>query len=77
MKKFHPEKKHSNMFVKVVFTGKRDREYVCTGVLVREHPEYIRVAFNAVEDDVLDYLDIPNKKIISIKQVRVLSYKNK
>ncbi len=72
MKKFYPEKNVSNIYIEVSFTGKQDREYICTGVLIREMPESIRVAFNATEDHVTDYLDIPNSKITSIRRVKVM-----
>ncbi len=64
-KKFLDENNPENIIVHVVLraTGK---EYECAGVLMIETENMIRVAFNAKDDKVKDYLDIKRTDIISI-----------
>lgn len=58
-----------NTIVRVVFRGSAGDEYECAGVLVREERDVIRVAFNAVNDDVVDFLDINREDLIDMQVV--------
>jgi len=66
MKKLLDENNPENTVVRVVFRGRFNEEYECAGVLMREEDDLIRVAFNAKDDKVIDFLDIKRSEIVSI-----------
>lgn len=66
MKKLLDENNSENTVVHVILRGSDNEEYECAGVLIKEDEATIRVAFNAINDKVKDYLDIKKSDIISI-----------
>jgi len=76
MKKILTEKdKGKNVVVEVHMWGGDDikyprEKYKCVGVLMKDEPEMIRVAFNAIKNKVKDALDIPRKDVISIRRIK-------
>lgn len=69
MKKYLRDNSEENTFVEIIFRGSNDRKYKCFGILVREEENSMRVAFNAADDQVIDYLDIPTRNIHSLNVV--------
>lgn len=67
MKKLLDKNNPENTIVKVVFLGSDKRKYECVGVLTKDEENLIRVAFNAKDDVVVDYLDIKKSDIVNIK----------
>jgi len=65
MDKLLNENDSKNTLVHVVLSAGNEK-YECIGVLTREDKESIRVAFNAKNDKVVDYLDIKRSDIKSI-----------
>ncbi len=64
-----------NILVHVVLCDYNKEEYECIGVLIKEDTDTIRVAFNAKEDNVIDYLDIKKINIVNIDIIDNLSIK--
>lgn len=58
-----------NVVVDVTFRGSDNQEYECAGVFLGEGGDVVRIAFNAKNDKVTDYLDINISDVISIKMV--------
>lgn len=58
-----------NVVVEIMFTGPDGLQYICAGVLLRKSETEIRVGFNAIEDEVRDWLDINTSHIDSIREV--------
>lgn len=69
MKKFLSEHNSENIIVNVILRGSDNAEYECSGVLMREEDDMVRIGFNAVNDKVRDYLDINRSDILSIEAV--------
>lgn len=65
-KKLLDKSNSKNTIVHVAFNGKFNEEYECVGVLIKDEKNFIRIAFNAKNDKVIDYLDIKRSDIISI-----------
>ncbi len=55
-----------NVIVHVVLHTNDNKEYECVGILMKEEKDVVRVAFNAKDDEVKDYLDINKADIVSI-----------
>jgi hypothetical protein len=70
-----PAPDDENTIVEVLFTGSDGNIYNCVGVLLRESDKKIRVAFNAINDVVKDYLDIDKDDIVSVHFVESLIIK--
>ena len=66
IKKILDKNNSKNTIVKVIFKGHFKEEYEGVGVLIREEKNSIRVAFNAKNNEIKDYLDIKRLDIISI-----------
>ena len=66
MEKILNENNSENTVVYVVFRASDKEEYECAGVLMREEKDSIRVAFNAKNGKIKDWLDIKQTDIISI-----------
>lgn len=58
----------NNLIVRVILHADDKKEYECVGVLMKmkEDKDTVRIAFNAKNDKVVDYLDIKKTDIISI-----------
>lgn len=69
-KKLLDKNNPENTIAHVIFRGRFNEEYECAGVLMREEKKHIRVAFNAKNDVVKDYVDIKKSKIISIEVLK-------
>lgn len=69
IKKLLDENNPENTIVHVVLRASDNEEYECVGALMREEEETIRVAFNAKNDEVVDFLDIKRSEIVSIDVV--------
>ncbi|NNM83954.1 hypothetical protein HKL94_01940 [Candidatus Parcubacteria bacterium] len=67
MKKLLNPNTSENTIVHIAMRGSDKNEYECVGVLVREEAKSIRVGFNAKNDIIMDYLDIPKPDILSIE----------
>lgn len=65
-KKLLDKNNPENTIVRVVLRASDNEEYECVGALMREEEETIRVAFNAKDDEVVDFLDIKRSEIVSI-----------
>lgn len=55
--------------VRVNFTAEDKNEYECVGVFMKEEKDFLEVAFNAVDGEVLDFLEIPQKFISKVEEV--------
>lgn len=71
-KKLLDKNNPENTIVRVVLRASNNEEYECVGALMREEEEIIRVAFNAKDDEVVDFLDIKRSEIVSIDIVEPL-----
>ncbi len=49
---------------------KRNTKYECVGVLIKEENKKIRIAFNARENKIIDFLDIEKKNIVSMTVIK-------
>jgi len=58
-----------NTVVEILFRGSDKETYRCAGVLMREEKNTIRVAFNAINDVVKDFLDIKKADILYVRTV--------
>jgi len=56
--------------VRVNFTAEDKNDYECVGVFMKEEKDFIEVAFNAVNGEVLDFLEIPKQSINKIEEVK-------
>ncbi len=66
-----------NIVLEVFLYGDINRkEYKCAGVFIKEDSDFLRLAFNVVEDKVVDYFDINKKDIISVRVVGKEEVKN-
>ena len=75
MKKLLDKNNPENTIAQVVFLGSDKRKYECVGVLTKDEKNLIRIAFNAKDDVVVDYLDIERKNIIKIEILSPLKIK--
>lgn len=67
IKKILDENNPENTIVRVIFFGSDKNKYECVGVLTKDEENLIRVAFNAKDNVVVDYLDIKRKDIVKIE----------
>jgi|CXWL01.1.fsa_nt_gi hypothetical protein len=65
MKKLLNEPNSENSIVSVILRGSDNEEYECNGVLMKESKDMVRIGFNAVNDKVVDDLDINKSDIVS------------
>lgn len=73
MKKIFLKNKSENTIVRVSMyadSSKKGKVYECTGVLMREEKDMIRVAFSAMDEKVIDYVDIDKSNILSVETVK-------
>lgn len=66
MKKLLDEHNSENIVVNILLRGSDNEEYECNGVLIKESRDMIRIGFNAVNNKVVDDLDIPKSDILSV-----------
>ncbi|VAW25291.1 hypothetical protein MNBD_BACTEROID04-1998 [hydrothermal vent metagenome] len=55
-----------NVITRIVLQDESKKEYELIGILMKEEKDMIRVAFNAKDDEVIDYLDIKKSNVVSI-----------
>jgi len=58
--------KNKNTVVRVIFEDRFKAKYECVGVLIKENKDSIRIAFNAKNDRVVDFIDVKQSNIIKI-----------
>lgn len=63
--------KEENTVVHVLFKIESGEEFECVGALSEKDGEKIRIAFNAHNDVIKDYLDIPVSQILKIKKINI------
>lgn len=71
--KFLHKNDFENVIVKIIFTAiskNKKEKYQCVGVLVRDDKEVVRIGFNAINDNVKDYLDIKKVDVLDIIKVK-------
>lgn len=69
IKKYYPQNKKTNIVVEVCFLSPKKEKHMCVGVLINESEESVRIGFNAKNDKLVDFIDIPNKNIIDMKEL--------
>lgn len=67
--KLNPHKRKQNIIVEVSFLSSKKMKFKCAGVLIKETDECIRVGFNAKDNQLVDFLDIDNKDLISVNEI--------
>lgn len=78
MKKILSKNDTENVVVHAIFLNLKDKKCECIGVLIREDEGDIEIAFNAIEDDVIDSINISRSRLLSItvvdeKSIKVLA----
>ncbi len=68
--KFSPENKKNNIVIELTALDADKNKYKCVGVLMKENEKTFRIGFNAMNNTVVDYLDIKTKQIIDIKLIK-------
>lgn len=65
---FNPSGSAKNIIVEVAYQEDSEKRR-CVGVLVQETMAGRRIGFNAIDDDVTDYLDLAAEQILEIRRV--------
>ena len=67
--KFSPENKKNNIVIELTVLDADKNKYKCIGVLMKEDDKALRIGFNAMNNTVVDYLDIETEQIVDIKLI--------
>ena len=69
MKKLLSKTDTENVIVHAIFKNIPGKKCECIGVLMRDDKDGIEVAFNALEDRVIDSINISRSRLLSLKVV--------
>ncbi len=60
-----------NSIAHLLIRGQDNKDYQCVGVVIHEDSSTIRIAFNACNSEVKDYVDFNRNEILKIEYVKM------